>query len=126
MPQAQFSIAGSATPSSARANGASRPGGIRDRSIGFKLGTIVVVYVGIIGALLAALAAALSITNGVRAYVAGEGLWSKGQKDALYYLMRYARSHDPEHYVLYQRAIAIPLGDHAARLELEQPRYVRD
>ncbi|HZP11729.1 MAG TPA: response regulator [Nevskiaceae bacterium] len=97
--------------------------GFRDRSIAFKLSTIVVVYVAIIVALLAALAMSLSISNGVRAYVAGEGLWSKGQKDALYYLMRYARSHEVDHYEHYRRAIAVPLGDHVARLELQKPDF---
>lgn len=31
----------------------------------------------------------LFILSGVRAYVGGESLWSKGQKDAIHYLQRY-------------------------------------
>jgi two-component system sensor histidine kinase/response regulator len=97
-----------------------------DRSIAFKLATIVFIHVAIIGALLAAVAGAFAISNGVRAYVHGEGVWSKGQKDAIYYLMRYARSHDPQHYSRYLEAIAIPLGDHEARLELQKSEFDRN
>jgi diguanylate cyclase (GGDEF)-like protein/PAS domain S-box-containing protein len=58
--------------------------------------------------------------NSVRAYVAGEGLWSKGQKDASFYLSRYVSSHDEGDYAAFRRAIAIPLGDRQARLELNK------
>jgi diguanylate cyclase (GGDEF)-like protein/PAS domain S-box-containing protein len=56
-----------------------------------------------------------------RAYVAGESLWSKGQKDAVYYLQRYALERDDADFVAYERALAFPLGDRLARLELDQP-----
>src|SRR6185503_13549707 len=36
------------------------------------------------------------------------------------HLVRYARSADQRDYRLFQNAIAIPLGDHRARLELER------
>ncbi|MDC7701497.1 EAL domain-containing protein [Vogesella indigofera] len=72
--------------------------------------------------LLAALGGvSLEIQSAVRAYVSGESLWSKGQKDAIYYLNLYADSHDERHFHQYQAAIAIPLGDHTARMALEQP-----
>ncbi len=72
--------------------------------------------------LLAALGGiSLEIQSAVRAYVGGESLWSKGQKDAIYYLNLYADSHDQHHFRQYQAAIAIPLGDHTARLALAQP-----
>jgi PAS domain S-box-containing protein len=96
---------------------------LRDLSIVTKLNAMVVVFVVIILALLALAGAALAITNGVRAYVGGEGLWSKGQKDAVYYVMRYARTHDEADWRKYQEAVAIPLGDRQARLEMEKPGY---
>ncbi|WP_189374117.1 EAL domain-containing protein [Vogesella alkaliphila] len=72
--------------------------------------------------LLAALGGvSLEIQSAVRAYVSGESLWSKGQKDAIYYLSLYADSHDERHFHQYQTAIAIPLGDRTARMALEQP-----
>jgi hypothetical protein len=37
--------------------------------------------------------ASAEILSAVRAYVGGESLWSKGQKDAVYQLMNYVESH---------------------------------
>lgn len=98
-------------------------GWFENKSIRLKLNTIALVYVAIILALLVVVTFSISINNGVRAYVQGEGLWSKGQKDAVYYLRRYVRSHDEEEYRKYEQAISIPLGDHIARLELQKPIY---
>jgi diguanylate cyclase (GGDEF)-like protein/PAS domain S-box-containing protein len=53
--------------------------------------------------------------------VTGESLWSKGQKDAISYLHLYADTLDEADYRAYQSAIAIPLGDHAARLAMDLP-----
>src|SRR3546814_3377530 len=39
----------------------------------------------------------LYVLSAVRGYVAGESLWSKGQKDAIYYLNLYADSRSEEH-----------------------------
>jgi len=65
-------------------------------------------------------AASMEILSGVRAYVGGEGLWSKGQKEAVYHLNRYAASRDDADFQRYLDAIAVPLGDHKARVELER------
>ncbi|HAP47349.1 MAG TPA: PAS domain S-box protein, partial [Afipia sp.] len=62
----------------------------------------------------------LSILSSVRAYVGGESLWSKGQKDAVHHLYLYGETGDDRHYESYQSAIARPLGDRDARLALEQ------
>ena len=61
----------------------------------------------------------------IRAYVEGEGLWSKGQKEAVIALRRYSRSRDEKDFAGYLTAIQVPLGDHEARLELEKqnPNY---
>ncbi len=64
----------------------------------------------------------LSILSSVRAYVGGESLWSKGQKDAVHHLYLYGETGDDRHYEAYQSAIARPLGDRDARLALEQSR----
>ncbi len=78
-------------------------------------------------ALLAALGVgSAEVLSAVRAYVGGESLWSKGQKDAVYHLTRYARSHDPEDHRLYAAAIAVPLGDQRARIELERAQPDRE
>jgi PAS domain S-box-containing protein len=52
--------------------------------------------------------------------VGGEGLYSKGQKDAVYHLIRYAGTSDDAEYQAYLEAIGIPRGDKVARLELEK------
>lgn len=65
--------------------------------------------------------ASLSIytLSAVRAYVGGESLWSKGQKDAIYMLNRYAETADAVYFRAFRRAIQVPLGDHRARLALD-------
>ncbi len=63
----------------------------------------------------------LYMMSAVRGYVAGESLWSKGQKDAIYYLNLYASSRDEINYLKYQQAIAIPQGGHDLRVEMDQP-----
>lgn len=59
--------------------------------------------------------------SAVRGYVAGESLWSKGQKDAIYYLNLYADSRDEHAFQKYVEAIAVPQGGHDLRLALDQP-----
>ena len=61
-----------------------------------------------------------SAMTSVRAYIGGESMWSKGQKDAYFFLDRYAHSRAEDDYRAYLNAIAIPLGDRAAREALEQ------
>lgn len=63
----------------------------------------------------------LYMLSAVRGYVAGESLWSKGQKDAIYYLNLYANSRDELNYQKYQEAIAIPQGSHDLRVALDRP-----
>ncbi len=70
--------------------------------------------------MLGMIAASLYLQSAVRAYVAGESQWSKGQKEAVFYLSTYASSHSEDDWQRYLRAIAVPLGDRQARLALEQ------
>ena len=62
----------------------------------------------------------LYVLSAVRGYVAGESLWSKGQKDAIYYLTLYADNRDEATYLKYQQAIAVPQGGHELRVALDQ------
>src|SRR5262249_11235450 len=59
--------------------------------------------------------------SAVRAYVGGESLWSKAQKDAIAYLARYARSGDEAEYRGFTEAIRVIEGDRSARQELQKP-----
>ena len=81
---------------------------------------IVAVFVAM--TILQASVAALSIQllSTVRAYVAGESLYSKAQKDAQIYLLDYAEKHQEVDYVRFRWALAIPLGDRAAREALQR------
>lgn len=62
----------------------------------------------------------LDVMSSVRAYVAGEALWSRAQKNAVYYLDLYLHSGDRAFFGQYQDALAVPLGDKFARLALER------
>jgi two-component system, cell cycle sensor histidine kinase and response regulator CckA len=61
------------------------------------------------------------ILSGVRAYVGGEGLWSKAEKRAVLSLTEYAASHSESDYQQYLAEIAVPAGDKQARLQLQTP-----
>lgn len=63
---------------------------------------------------------ALNVVSTVRAYVTGEGLWSKAQKDATHALTRYTYTHDEGDYQQYLTFLQVPLSDRRARLELEK------
>jgi diguanylate cyclase (GGDEF)-like protein/PAS domain S-box-containing protein len=73
--------------------------------------------------LVQAIVASLSIymLSAIRAYIAGESLWSKGQKDAIYFLDRYVETRNELYYLQFENAITIPLGDRVARLALQNP-----
>ena len=79
-----------------------------------------------VAALISLAAVSMNALSGVRAYVGGEGLWSKAQKDAVYYLVRYARNADALDYQRYQAAIIVPLGDRQAREALDRPAALID
>jgi signal transduction histidine kinase len=63
----------------------------------------------------------INTLSSVRAYVGGEGLWSKAQKDAMYQLLKYAHTHDEADYARFQDFMRVNLGDHKTRLELSKP-----
>ncbi|MGA8707371.1 MAG: EAL domain-containing protein [Steroidobacteraceae bacterium] len=62
----------------------------------------------------------IEVLSTMRAWVGGESLYSKGQKNATYYLAQYALTRSDADYRQYQLAIAFPLGDRQARLALQR------
>jgi len=62
---------------------------------------------------------AIETVNSTRAYVTGEGRYSKAEKIAVLSLHRYAYSERPEDYSSFLAATSIPLGDRAARTALQ-------
>lgn len=79
------------------------------------------VFVCIVFAVLALVFAGSQLTSAARAYVGGEGLWSKAQKKAAIELLQYAYTRDERDYHEFVAALTVPLGDRMARLEMEKP-----
>jgi len=84
-----------------------------------KLLIIVVVFVAIVICVFYLGVVRSDILSGVRAYVGGEGLWSKAEKRAALSLTGYATSHTESDYQQYLTEIAVPIGDKQARLQLQ-------
>lgn len=66
---------------------------------------------------------AMNTLSGVRGYVGGEGVWSKGQKTAVYNLLQYLFTKQPENYEKFKTALEVPLGDRDVRIELLKENY---
>jgi diguanylate cyclase (GGDEF)-like protein len=86
-----------------------------------RLIVIVWVFAGLVVVLLLLANYSMSLMSASRAYVGGEGLWSKAQKQAVHALLRYTLDHQPGDYQRYESELAVILGDRQARLELEKP-----
>jgi PAS domain S-box-containing protein len=93
----------------------SRPRSARQRWLVIGPFLVVLALMAVLGA------ASTEVLTAVRAYVGGESLWSKGQKDAVYHLANYTASSDDHDYQRFRAALSVPLGDQRARLELERP-----
>ena len=93
----------------------------KDISIAKKLYFTVGIMALLIAIELMVLFFSINTLSSVRAYVGGEGLWSKAQKDALYQLLKYARTHDELDYHKFENFMKVNEGDHKARLELSKP-----
>src|SRR5215469_11690881 len=86
-----------------------------------KLAIVLWLFVVIVVVLLTLSYLIIGSLSALRAYVEGEGLWSKSQKQAVHYLLRYASTRSEQDYRDYEQALQTPLGDKKARLELEKP-----
>jgi diguanylate cyclase (GGDEF)-like protein len=64
----------------------------------------------------------MAILSSMRAYVGGESLWSKAQKDGVAHLRQFADTGDLAEFRKFRDALAIPLGDRTARIELQRAR----
>jgi PAS domain S-box-containing protein len=83
---------------------------------------IVAVFTGVIGLQVLVAMFSIDLLSAVRAYVTGESLYSKGQKDAQIYLLDYVDSQREDDYQRFLHALAEPLGDRVAREELQKPQ----
>ena len=65
--------------------------------------------------------ASISTLSSLRAYVNGEGRWSKSEGQAMADLRHYGISHDEAAYQRFRAQLDVPLGDRSARLQLQSP-----
>ena len=77
-------------------------------------------FVLAIAALALVIVVGFSVLSSVRAYVAGESLWSKGRSAAMAALRAYVVSGAETDYRQFEAALSVPLGDRRARIELDK------
>lgn len=65
----------------------------------------------------------INISSGLRAYVAGEGYWSKAQKDASLSLQKYIYTGEEFYYNSFNDYLSVILGDRLAREELSKDNF---
>src|SRR5260370_240404 len=82
---------------------------------------IVSPFLAIVAVLVWLAIVSMDILAAGRAYVEGESLWSKNQKEAVFHLMRFATTGSESDFRGYRKAITVPMGFRTARLELEKP-----
>jgi PAS domain S-box-containing protein len=83
-------------------------------------GVILAVFVFLLAVALVASWSAIRVVDATRAYVAGEGRYSKAEKIAALSLHRYVYSGREQDYADFLAAVAVPRGDHMARVALER------
>jgi diguanylate cyclase (GGDEF)-like protein/PAS domain S-box-containing protein len=86
-----------------------------------KLLTVTWPLIVIAGLMLSLCVASLSTLSSIRAFVNGEGMWSKAERQAIAELRHFSASGSPDDYRRFRDELAVPLGDHVARLELQSP-----
>ncbi|HLF17229.1 MAG TPA: HAMP domain-containing protein, partial [Candidatus Thermoplasmatota archaeon] len=92
----------------------------RDLRISRKLTIAIVVHLLHATVLLVVTAYGMKALSASRAYVEGEGLWSRAEKTAVLELQAYAKSGDETRYELFLAEINVTLGDRQARLEMNK------
>ena len=93
---------------------------LKNISISKKLYFVVGIMALLIAVELFMLWFSLNTLSSVRAFVGGEGLWSKAQKDAVYHLQKYARTFSERDYTQFRNFMKVPLGDHKTLVELNK------
>ncbi|MDR3608134.1 MAG: HAMP domain-containing sensor histidine kinase [Oligoflexia bacterium] len=93
----------------------------KDLSISKKLYTVVGIMTVLVLSELLTLNYAMHKFSAMRAFIEGESLWSKAQKNAVINLQRYVISRKEAAYQAFQEDLRIPIGDHNARVSLLGP-----
>ena len=94
---------------------------IREQTVQHKLNIIIGLIIVVVLFGLLNFWFGMRVMAGIRAYVGGEGLWSKAEKSAVINLGRYATSGDDTDYQAFLKNLDVQLGDRQARLEMNKP-----
>ncbi len=65
----------------------------------------------------------IEVLSAARGYMTGERLWTMARHDAVYDLTLYGQTRDSAYFDRFRQALAIPLSDRAARIEMDKPEY---
>ncbi|WP_230414369.1 EAL domain-containing protein [Collimonas silvisoli] len=82
---------------------------------------VILPFLAIVVLMVGLLAFSMNILSSVRAFISGESLWSKAQKEAVFHLNQYAVTQADADYQKVLKALAVPIGDQKARAELDKP-----
>ncbi len=93
---------------------------LRNVSIAKKLYTVVGVMAVLIFVELGTLYFAVNTLSSIRAFVGAEGLWSKSQKDAVYFLQKYSQTYNEKDLQSFYNYMKVPLGYHKTLLEIKK------
>jgi two-component system, cell cycle sensor histidine kinase and response regulator CckA len=97
----------------------SREPGSATRSPARELALIFALFALVVTTLVVVTNVAVQNLSAIRAYVAGEGRWSKAQQRAVLALQHYALTGDASDFLVYEREVAVTLGDRRARETLQ-------
>lgn len=84
------------------------------------------VFIPIVALQLLVTILSIDLMSGVRSYVTGESLYSKGQKDAQLHLINYAETQREEDYQFFLKSLEIPRGDRMAREEMQKTAFDKE
>lgn len=93
----------------------------KDLSVSHKLYCVVGLMALLITVELFVMYFTIETLSSVRAFVAGEGVWSKSQKNALIEIQNYIRTYDEKHYRAFKDHMQVIESDRQARLEIMKP-----
>jgi diguanylate cyclase (GGDEF)-like protein len=77
-------------------------------------------FAGIVICLMILANFSFGVLSSMRAYVGGESVWSKAQKEAVFHLQKYAAGRTSAELHEFRSDIAVYLGDHEARIEMDK------
>jgi hypothetical protein len=87
------------------------------RKLGVMIGVLALIFIGVYSVNYMS----MEILSAMRAFVQGEGRYARAQKEAVYRLFNYARTHDQKDYFAFLKSLEVSAGDRIAREESRKP-----